>query len=114
LKVAIGNGETVAFAREGRWRPMETGQPPDDVLTVEFCDESMDRPAIILQRFRRQTLNAQFQLLGEPALVVDGSVVDHANARDALDDLLLGVRSHAAVRDLWDSWQHRRNERRDT
>ena len=67
LKVAIGNGEMVAFAREGTWRPMEPGTSPDDVLTVEFCDESMDRPAMILQRFRRQTANAQFQLLGEPA-----------------------------------------------
>ena len=105
LKGAIANGETVAFAREGTWRPVEAGQPADDVLTVEFCDESMERPAVILQRFRRQAPNAPFRLLGEPTLVVDGSVVESANARDALDDLFLGVRSHSAVRDLWDSWQ---------
>jgi hypothetical protein len=105
LKVAIDNGETVAFAREGTWRPVEGSQPAGDVLAVEFSDESMDRPATILQRFRRPSPDTQFRLLGEPVLVVDGSIVERVNASAALDDLLIGVRSHSAVRDLWDSWQ---------
>ena len=105
LNLAIANGETAAFAREGTWRPLGTGQPVEDALTVEFCDETMDRPAMILQRFRRHNANAQFRLLGEPVLVLDGSLVEPANARDAIQDLLLGVHSHPAVRDLWGSWQ---------
>lgn len=105
LKAAVANGEAVAFAHEGTWRSADHQQPSDDVLTVEFCDETMDRTAVILQRFARQRSNGHFRLLGEPALVLQGSLLEPANARDAIEDLLLGVRSHPAVRDLWDAWQ---------
>jgi hypothetical protein len=105
LQLAIVRRETAAFAREGTWRPLETGQASDDVLTVEFYDETMDRPAMILQRFRRLSPTAQFRLVGDPALVLDGNLVEGGASRHAIEDLLLGVRSHPAVRDLWDSWQ---------
>jgi len=105
MKAAVASGEPVAFAHEGTWRWAQGGHASDDVLTVEFCDGTMDRPAMILQRFARQMPNGQFRLLGEPSLVLEGSLLEPANARDALEDLLLGVRSHPAVCDLWDAWQ---------
>lgn len=98
-------GDSFASVREGLWRPANPDSEPEDVLTVEFWVRSMDGPAAVLQPFRRAQAASPFVLLCAPMLILHGQILSPDAARPALEILVEGVHSHAAVAPLWAEWQ---------
>jgi hypothetical protein len=92
-----------AFAREGTWRPRGRGGAPQDVLTVEFHGAGMGEAAAVVQPFARAARGSAFRLIGEPAFVVGGQLVD-APATKTREALMAGVRTHPKAVELWAAW----------
>ncbi len=90
-----------AFAREGLIR--ENGTEVD-VLSVDFWAPSMERPATIIQRFRRYTVDGRFHLLGRMQISVGGKTLPDSAADMAIEAIEQGVGQHSRVAPLWETW----------
>jgi hypothetical protein len=103
---ADNESEAWAFAREGTWRA-KNDAPSQDVLVVSFWARGMQRPASLVQPFRRAVDSAHpFQLIGAPwVLGADGHQLSDVQAEAARKLLLQGAMSHSAVAPLWATWQ---------
>jgi hypothetical protein len=91
-----------AFAREGLVG--ENGTEVD-VLSVDFCAPSMERPATIIQRFRRYTVDGRVHLLGRMQISVAGKILADSAADVIVEAIERGVAQHSRVAPLWATWK---------
>ena len=63
------------------------------VETIVFC-----------QRFQPFSTGS-FKLIGEPTVIVGGTVVDADEANPMLKQLRNGINTHSQAAELWSEWQ---------
>ncbi|MDQ6831102.1 MAG: hypothetical protein M3081_19745 [Gemmatimonadota bacterium] len=86
---ATAAGRSWASAAERVWRYVEQ---EETVLVVEFWGAGMQRPATVLQPFRRNDETRACERLGPMLLRVNGDVVEANAARETLAAIDAGVR----------------------
>ena len=91
-----------AFAREGSIR--EKGKEVD-ILSVDFWAPGMDKPATIIQRFQRYTVDGRFRLLGPMQIVVEGRILTDSAAAPIVKGIEQGVAQHSRAAPLWPTWK---------
>jgi len=89
-----------AFAREGQFKE---GDRYVDVISVSAKVRGMAEPIVFVQRFRPFS-TGQFQLIGDPMVIISGNVLPQSEAALYLKSLREGVNSHAKVAPLWQGW----------
>jgi hypothetical protein len=97
-----------AFAREAIVRPTGSAKVPTDVIIVDFWASGMSESISVIQRFKRKSSTQHFSLIGEPYFVVGpsigGQILDDSEAKPHIKQLMVGVRNHPVVKDLWKKW----------
>jgi hypothetical protein len=93
-----------AFAREAAWRKMDS-EDRSHVLAIDFWAMGMPSAATIMQHFSRATHGGRFRIEAVPALVVNGNQLPVSVAAPSITAIMAGVQSHAAVAELWPTWQ---------
>jgi hypothetical protein len=93
-----------AFAREAAWRRMDS-EDRSHVLAIDFWAMGMPSAATIMQHFNRATNGGRFRIGGVPALVVNGNQLSASVAAPSIAAIMAGVKSHAAVAELWPKWR---------
>ncbi len=90
-----------AFAREGLMRD-KTGKV--DVFTVDAWAKGMTRPVSFVQRFSPPSSGA-FRIKGDALVIVDGKVVEGAEAARLVKRLYEGAQRHPKAGQLWQGWR---------
>lgn len=102
MRDAMATADAWAFARDGL---IDRRGQKVDVLSVDFWATGMAKPATLVQEYQPPARFGRFHLLGDPVLVLEGAAQAPAAASDVLDRVRTGIRSHAKVAGLWDSWR---------
>jgi hypothetical protein len=104
MREATGEAAAWAFAREGAWRKMGSDQA-GDVLAIDFWATGMPSTATLSQPFNRATNGGRFRVGGVPTLVVGNTLLPAEIAIPSITVIMAGVRAHAAVAELWQTWR---------
>jgi len=96
-----GQLDAWAFVREGLV-PEGTGKV--DVLTVDAWARGMTRPITFVQKFSPYSSGA-FRIKGDASVVVDGKLVEGAEAARLAQRLYEGVSQHPKAGQLWHGWR---------
>ena len=104
MRDATRDAAAWAFAREAAWRRMGS-ELPGDVLAIDFWAAGMPAAATIMQHFNRATNGGRFRIGGVPSLVVSGTQLSPDVASASITAIMAGVHAHAAVAELWPTWQ---------
>ena len=102
MRNATSTSDAWAFARDGA---IVEGGDRVDVLTVEFWGRGMNDPAVLLQKYRPAATQEGFRLLGDPVLVIDGSVQSSDLITAVLKVVAAGIQSHKQAAGRWDGWR---------
>jgi hypothetical protein len=81
------------------------GEQPGDVLAMDFWAAGMPSAATVMQHFNRATNGSRFRVGGVPSLVVNGAQLSASIASVSIEAIMAGVHAHAAVAELWQTWQ---------
>jgi hypothetical protein len=95
------NLDAWAFAREGL---ISEAGGKVDVITVDVWAKGMQRPISLIQKFTPYS-SGTFRINGTPIVVIDGKIVDVAEAAPYVVGISKGVQQHTKVAPLWDRWQ---------
>ena len=95
-----GQLDAWAFVREGL---MPDGTGKVDVLTVDAWARGMTRPITFVQKFSPYSSGA-FRIKGDAIVVVDGKLVEGAEAARLVKRLYEGVSQHPKAGQLWHGW----------
>ena len=95
-----GRLDAWAFVREGL---MPEGTGKVDVLTVDAWARGMTRPITFVQKFSPYSSGA-FRINGDAIVVVDGKLVEGAEAARLVKRLYEGVSQHPKAGQLWHGW----------
>ncbi|MDB4911395.1 MAG: hypothetical protein JWO39_2218 [Gemmatimonadetes bacterium] len=104
MRVATGDAAAWAFAREGAWRRMGS-EWPGDVLAIDFWAAGMPSTATLTQPFNRAMNGGRFRVGGVPTLVVGDTLLSTEVAIPSITAIMAGVKAHAAVAELWQTWR---------
>jgi hypothetical protein len=104
MREATGEAAAWAFAREGAWRKMGS-ERAGDLLAIDFWATGMPSTATLTQPFNRATNGGRFRVGGVPTLVVGDTLLSTEVAIPSITAIMAGVKSHAAVAELWPTWR---------
>ena len=91
-----------AFAREGL---MPDGDSKVDVFVIDFWTKGMSKPATVIQRFEPFARRGQFRIIGDPEIVLDGTIQVGDNVKQAVLRLGEGIGQHPKAASLWKTWR---------
>jgi hypothetical protein len=89
-----------AFAREGRFNE---GSGYVDVISVDAWARGMTESISFVQKFR-PFASGKFSLLGDPWVVIDGTLQNPAASGDLIAKLNRGIQSHPKAYEHWSEW----------
>lgn len=93
--------EQWAFAREGLLN--EHGDRVD-VVSIDIGTKGSTTKITLIQRFEPYSKRHHFLLIGDPEIVIDGTVQESAKMKGLLETVHHGVSQHAKAGLLWDGW----------
>ena len=96
-----GQLDAWAFVREGL---MPDGTGKVDVLTVDAWARGMTRPITFVQKFSPYSSGA-FRIKGDAIVIVNGKLVEGAEATGLVRRLYEGVSQHPKAGQLWRGWR---------
>jgi hypothetical protein len=109
---SIAEGKATLTKRQGQldaWAFVREGLMPDgtgkvDVLTVDAWARGMTRPITFVQKFSPYSSGA-FRIRGDAIVIVDGKLVEGAEATGLVRRLYEGVSQHPKAGQLWSGWR---------
>ncbi len=109
---SIAEGKATLTKRQGQldaWAFVREGLMPDgtgkvDVLTVDAWARGMTRPITFVQKFSPYSSGA-FRIKGDAIVIVNGKLVEGAEATGLGRRLYEGVSQHPKAGQLWRGWR---------
>ena len=109
---SIAEGKATLTKRQGQldaWAFVREGLMPDgtgkvDVLTVDAWARGMTRPITFVQKFSPYSSGA-FRIRGDAIVIVDGKLVEGAEATGLVRRLYEGASQHPKAGQLWSAWR---------